>query len=98
MIDWFNKELSTYKAITPDIFDKITLKRVWSGELMKIGDTVLYAFCFDKKDDQLKLFSILDSEIPLIENQFDLVGYRNNIIPVLKFKDDTKKREYKDTI
>lgn len=97
-MDWFNQQLIAYMPITEDIFDKIIYKRVWSGELMAIGDKVLYAFVFDPKDDQLKLMSLLDREIPNMVNLFDFVGYKNKIIPVLKYKNDAKQREFKDDI
>jgi len=95
-MECFNKQIAVYKPITADIYDQITYKRVWSGELMMVGDTVLYAYVFDPKDDQIKLMSLLDRELGAINNQFDFVAYKNKIIPVLKYKNDGKKREYKD--
>ena len=40
--------------------------------------------------------SLLDRELGAIDNQFEFVGYKNKIIPVLKYKNDGKKREYKE--
>lgn len=97
-MDWFNQQMAAYMPITEEIYDKIIYKRVWSGELMNVGDTVLYAFVFDPKDDQLKLMSLLDREIAAIFSQFDFVGYKNRIIPVLKYKTDAKQREFKDDL
>lgn len=96
-MDCFNKQIAVYKPITPDIYDHITYKRSWSGELMRVGDTVVYAYVFDPKDDQLKIMQIIDRELNNISNLFDFVGYKNNIIPVLKYKSDAKKREYKES-
>ena len=97
-MECFNKQIAVYRPITEDIYDKIIYKRVWSGELMLVGDTVLYAYVFDPKDDriQIKLMSLLDRELDAIGSQFEFVGYKNKIIPVLKYKNDNKKREYKD--
>jgi hypothetical protein len=94
-MECFDRQIKINKRITDNIYDQITYKRVWSGEMIQVGDKVLYAFAFDPADDQLKLFSVVERELPSIANKFTLVAYKN-IIPVLKFKTDAKKREYSD--
>ena len=95
-MECFNNQIKTSRRITDDIYDQITYKRVWSGEMIQVGDKVLYAFVFDPKDDELKIFSVVERELPNIEKIFSFVAYKNNTIPVLKYRTDGKKREYKD--
>jgi hypothetical protein len=93
-MECFNQQIRAYKAVTADIYDQIMYKRVWSGDMIQVGDKVLYAFVFDPTDDALKLISVLDRELGLIQNTFDFVAFKNKIIPVLKFKTDAKNRQY----
>ena len=95
-MDCFEQQLSVTNYITEDVYNQITFRRVWSGEMIQIGDKVVYGFVFDPKDDQLKLASFIDRELGNISNIFDVVGFKNVTIPVLKFKNDAKKREYKE--
>lgn len=96
-MEYFEQQLLINNQITDEVLSQVTFKRVWSGEMIQVGDRVVYAFVFDPKDDQLKLASFVDRELGNIYNTFDLVGYKNVTIPVLKFKSDAKKREYKET-
>jgi len=95
-MECFEQQIKLYKRVTADIYDQITFKRVWSGDIIQVGDKVLYAYAFDPEDDGLKLLSVLERELNMIAKKFDFVGYKDNIIPVLKFKTDGKKREYSD--
>lgn len=96
-MEYFEQQLLMSNQITDEAFNQVTFKRVWSGEMIQVGDRVVYAFVFDPKDDQLKLASFVDRELGNIYNTFDFVGFKNITIPVLKFKNDAKKREYKET-
>lgn len=90
--NYFKQQLDQYKKITSDIYDQITYKRVWSGKMMEVGDTVLHALVYPKGEDDPQMIVCLDRELEELNTVFDFVHYEKEMIPVLKFRDDPKVR------
>lgn len=81
--DYFADQISANRIITPDAEKKVTYKRVWSGKLITTGEKVLYAYAQDVEGN-LRLFSLLESELEELDPLFDFIGMENETVPVLK--------------
>lgn len=78
----FKPQLDTYSPVTEEVLKKVEYRRVWSGELINVGDIVLYAFMEDNNGER-RLFSLLDREVNDFSD-YTVVGFENEIIPVLR--------------
>jgi hypothetical protein len=94
--DYFKEQLEQFSPITDEIYDKIEFKRVWSGEMMQIGDTVLFAYVYPKGEDDPKFAAFLERELDVLETTFEFVHYIKETIPALKFRGDNKVRNVQD--
>ena len=83
--DYFASQINTNVTVTPEMENKITYKRVWSGKLISVGDKVLYAYAI-VDDKEPRLFSLLDSELEELDSHFAFVDYENETIPILRGK------------
>lgn len=81
--DYFADQISANRAITPDIENKITYKRVWSGKLIQVGDKVLYAYVQDDAGN-LRIFQLLERELGEIDKAFDFIEMKDETVPVLR--------------
>ncbi len=92
MIEEFKDQIKAYKAITPDVLDRIEYKTVWSGKRIQVGDKVLYAFVYPINSDDYKLATFLERELNDIASEFTFIQKIKGIIPVLKYKGDNLER------
>lgn len=93
MIQYFQKQINYLPEITQDVLDRVEYKTVWSGKRIQVGDKVLYAYVYIPNTDDLKLLPILERELMDINNNFNFVSFdENEMLPILSFKSDTKKR------
>ena len=92
MIEEFKDQIKAYKAITPDVLDRIEYKTVWSGKRIQVGDKVLYAFVYPINSDDYKLATFLERELNDIAAEFTFIQKLKGIIPVLKYKGDNLER------
>jgi hypothetical protein len=88
MIEEFKDQIKAYKAITPDVLDRIEYKTVWSGKRIQVGDKVLYAFVYPVGSEDYKLTTFLERELNEVAHQFTFVQKIKGIIPVIKYKND----------
>lgn len=89
----FKDQIKAYKAITPEIYNQIEYKTVWSGNRIQVGDKVLYAFVYPLNSEDYKLATFLERELDEINKTFIYIQTIKGIIPVLKYKNDTLDRE-----
>ncbi len=92
MVEEFKDQIKAYKAITPDVLDRIEYKTVWSGKRIQVGDKVLYAFVYPINSDDYKLATFLERELHDIASEFTFIQKIKGIIPVLKHKGDNLDR------
>jgi len=92
MIEYFTEQLNYYPSITEDVLEKIEFKTVWSGKRISVGDKVVYAFVYVLNTDDLKAITFLERELNDIKQTFKFIKMEEGYIPVLAFKNDTKKR------
>lgn len=92
MIEEFKDQIRAYKAITPDVLDRIEYKTVWSGKRIQTGDKVLYAFVYPINSDEYKLTTFLERELNEVSQQFIFIQKIKGIIPVLKYRGDVLER------
>ena len=91
----FKDQIRAYKAITPDILNQIEYKTVWSGKRMGVGDKVVYAFVYVLNTDDLKAITFLERELDEIASRFKFIRFENenDRMPILAFREDTKRRD-----
>lgn len=92
MVEEFKDQIRAYKAITPDVLDRIEYKTVWSGKRIQTGDKVLYAFVYPINSDEYKLTTFLERELNEVSQQFIFIQKIKGIIPVLKYRGDVLER------
>lgn len=92
MIEEFKDQIRAYKAITPDVLDRIEYKTVWSGKRIQTGDKVLYAFVYPINSEEYKLTTFLERELNEVSQQFIFIQKIKGIIPVLKYRGDVLER------
>jgi hypothetical protein len=93
MKEYFKVQLDYYPTLTQDVLDKAEFKTVWSGKRMQPGDKVVYAYVYLLNTDDLKAITFLERELDEISNKFRFIKLENDIMPILVFKEDTKKRD-----
>jgi hypothetical protein len=93
MVNEFKDQIRAYNAITTDVLDKIEYKTVWSGKRIQTGDKVLYAFVYPLNSEDYKLATFLERELDEVAQMFVYIQTIKNMIPVLKYRNDTLKRD-----
>jgi hypothetical protein len=93
MREYFKAQLAYYPQITEEILDKVEFKTVWSGKRIQPGDKVVYAYVYLLNTDDLKAISFLERELDEINTKFKFIKLEDDIMPILAFKEDTKKRD-----
>lgn len=88
----FKDQIRAYKAITPDVLDRIEYRTVWSGKRIQVGDKVLYAFVYPLNSEDYKLATFLERELNDVSEQFSFIQKIKGFIPVLKFTGDNLER------
>jgi len=91
LLNYFKPQIDQAKEIDEETLEKIEYKRVWSGELIVVGDIPLFAYVIkDPKGgvdspDNLLLILLLERELNKIENIFKFHSYNedNTLIPIL---------------
>lgn len=97
MREYFKEQLETHKPMTQDSIDKIEYKRLWSGELVSVGDIILFAYLFKiNEPDKIGLITLTDKKVDWLSNDYEFLGYHTDILPVLKHKKDSINRNIKD--
>lgn len=92
MRQYFKTQLDYFPELTEDVLDKAEFKRVWSGKRMEVGDKVVYAYVYKLNSDELKAISFLERELDELPSKFKFIKLENDIMPIIAFKEDTKKR------
>lgn len=90
LIKHFQFQLENHSIITTELYSNIQYKRVWSGNLMEIGDRVLYAFIRTSDQKTLQLMCLLERELYQLDTIFTFDGNDDDTIPVLKFINEAK--------
>lgn len=93
MRQYFKAQLDYYPELTEEVLERAEFKTVWSGKRMQPGDKVVYAYVYLLNTDDLKAISFLEREIDEIPSKFKFIKLENDIMPILAFKEDIKKRE-----
>jgi hypothetical protein len=89
----FKGQLDYYPELTEEVLERAEFKTVWSGKRMQPGDKVVYAYVYLLNTDDLKAISFLERELDEISSKFRFIKLEDDIMPILAFKGDTKKRE-----
>jgi hypothetical protein len=89
----FKGQLDYYPELTEEVLERAEFKTVWSGKRMQPGDKVVYAYVYLLNTDDLKTISFLERELDEISSKFRFIKLEDDIMPILAFKGDTKKRE-----
>lgn len=79
----FEAQLLTAPEISAEVLEKVEYKRVWSGELIREGDRVLYAMVQHGSDSVL-LMSLVERELDTLSNIFVYQEMHNDTIPTLR--------------
>jgi hypothetical protein len=87
----FKAQIEQAKQIDDETINKIEYKRVWSGELITVGDKPLFAFVIKdvkgeiNNPDNLLLILLLERELNNMEHIFKFHSYNedNPLIPIL---------------
>lgn len=87
---YFLHQLDNHPIITTEIFSKIQYRRVWSGNMMELGDQVLYAYVRTSDQKTLQLMCVLKRELHQLDAIFMFDGEEGEEIPVLKFINELK--------
>lgn len=93
MREHFKNQIDYYPELTEDVLERAEFKTVWSGKRMQPGDRVVYAYVYLPNTDNLKAISFLERELDEISNKFRFIRLEDDIMPILAFKEDAKKRE-----
>lgn len=93
MKQYFKAQLDYYPTLTQDVLDRAEFKTVWSGKRMQAGDKIVYAYVYLLNTDDLKAITFLERELDEIGTKFKFIRLEDEIMPILAFKEDTKKRE-----
>jgi hypothetical protein len=87
---YFEEQIKSANPITEEAYSKIEFKRVHSGEQIQIGDIVLFAFLKinDKEfiNENSLMFTVLERELDILNNNYKFVDYYNETIPIFKLK------------
>lgn len=83
LLECFENQIATNPEISEEVIAKVEYKRVWSGELIREGDRILYAFVIDENERML-LMSLVEREIPTLSNVFKYHEMHNETVPILK--------------
>ena len=78
----FSEQIAITPQISENVVGKVEYRHVWSGNLIEIGDRVLYAFV-DKGNNKLLLASFLERELDSLKSTFTFKEMFNETIPVL---------------
>jgi hypothetical protein len=93
MRQYFKGQIDYYPELTEEVLERVEFKTVWSGKRMQPGDKVVYAYVYLLNSDDLKAISFLERELDEISSKFRFVKLEDDIMPILVFRGDTKKRE-----
>jgi hypothetical protein len=93
MREYFKAQLAYYPEITDEVLERAEFKTVWSGKRMQPGDKVVYAYVYLLNTDDLKAISFLERELDEINTKFKFIKLEDDIMPILAFREDTKKRD-----
>ncbi len=93
MREYFKAQLAYYPEITDEVLERAEFKTVWSGKRMQPGDKVVYAYVYLLNTDDLKAISFLERELDEINTKFKFIKLEDDIMPILAFRKDTKKRD-----
>lgn len=83
---YFKEQIEAHPILTEDVLEKVEFKRVWSGQMMRVGDKVLYAFVIPKGETDPLIIQLLERELQNFDSMFTFVRFEKNTIPVLQFK------------
>lgn len=87
---YFTFQLENHPIITTDVYSKVEYRRVWSGNMIELGDRVLYAYVRTADMKTLQLMCILERELNQMDTIFMIDGNPEDTIPVLKFINEDK--------
>jgi len=93
MRQYFEFQCGYYPTLTQEVLDRAEFKTVWSGKRMGVGDKVVIAFVYQLNTDDLKAITFLERELDEIGARFKFIRFENENLPILAFKEDTKKRD-----
>ena len=89
---YFEYQLDNHPIITTTIYSRIEYKRVWSGNMMEVGDRVLYAYVKTDNEKTLQFMCLLERELDQLSTIFTFIGKDTDTIPLLKFTDSTRNK------